>query len=151
MTTFSVEMDGMPEFSRHTKAIQDAIEANLRAALVSSGNDMQRTMVDSILREPKSGRVYGNHRASAPGEAPASDTGFLVSRILTYPDLQRMLVDIGIKAQNAVKYAGYLEFGTQNLEPRPFVKPAFIKNKDKAKDKMRKAVAAGLDGKKLGK
>lgn len=35
-----------------------------------------------ILREPKTGRVYVRrgvkHRASAPGEAPASDTGVLV-------------------------------------------------------------------------
>ena len=151
MTVFSVDMEGLPEFSKQTAAIQDAIEANLRAALVSAGNDMQRTMVDSILREPKTGRVYGNHRASAPGEAPASDTGFLVSRILVFPELQKLFVDIGVKAQRAVSYAGYLEFGTQKMEPRPFVKPAFIKNKDKAKEKMRKAVRAGLDGKKLGK
>lgn len=37
--------------------------------------------VQKSMQPPKSGEVYGNHRASAPGEAPAIDSSQLVNSI----------------------------------------------------------------------
>lgn len=72
----------------------------------------------------KSGRLYRRgrtamHQASAPGEAPAVDTGFLTNSIqvaTTGP----LTAEIQIPAE----YAAYLEFGTRRMAPRPYVQPA---------------------------
>ena len=86
--------------------------------------DIERDMKRS-MRGAKHGIVYYRgpnrrpHRASAPGETPARDSGDLVNsiRVLT-PAPETAQVVIG------VEYAGYLEYGTRHMEPRPFVVPA---------------------------
>ena len=72
---------------------------------------------------PKTGTVYtrGNitHQASAPGEAPATDTGALVSSIY-YKQTSKMNATIGSR----LDYAYYLEFRTLYIKPRPSWQPA---------------------------
>jgi len=63
---------------------------------------------------------YRFHRASAPGEAPAIDFGFLVNSV------QADFVDggmVGMVFSNQV-YAAALEFGTRRMEKRPAFDPA---------------------------
>lgn len=78
------------------------------------------------MSEPKSGRPYtrgrnlnspGNmsvHIASAPGEAPAVDTGTLIGSIQMVQEST-----LTAKVGTAVEYASYLELGTRKLQPRP--------------------------------
>lgn len=66
------------------------------------------------MAEPKSGVVYAGHQASAPGEAPAIDTGNLVNSIEVLP-----AAPAGAVVQTGVEYAPHLEFGTVNMAPRP--------------------------------
>lgn len=77
------------------------------------------------MAQPKTGRTYKSsktgqpHVASAPGEAPAVDTGFLTNSInWQIPDPLRAQVTI------AAEYAPYLEFGTVRMARRPYVEPA---------------------------
>ena len=63
------------------------------------------------------------HRASAPGEAPATDTGFLVSSI-TF----RQLTPLTSIVESRLPYAYWLEFGTKKIKPRPSWRPAVEKN-----------------------
>lgn len=59
------------------------------------------------------------HRASAPGEAPAIDTGNLVNSIEA--------VRIGNahwRVNVYAEYGAFLEFGTSRMQPRPFLRPA---------------------------
>jgi HK97 gp10 family phage protein len=71
------------------------------------------------MAEEKHGAKYGTHVASAPGESPAVDTGFLTNSIQVEVDgLQ------GVVGTNA-EYAMHLEFGTVKMEPRPYFGPAF--------------------------
>ena len=91
--------------------------------------DIERRMKIS-LTGPKTGRKYLRrgktktgkprfHRASAPGEAPATDTGFLMSGIRAQmTDFTHGIITI------AAPYAGWLEFGTRKMEPRPYIRPA---------------------------
>lgn len=68
---------------------------------------------------------YGNrppHQASAPGEAPASDTGFLVNNRTVAVDDAELRATVTFHAA----YAIYLEFGTDRMEPRPFGRPALV-------------------------
>jgi HK97 gp10 family phage protein len=74
---------------------------------------------------PRRGRFYSGAqtRSSAPGEAPAVQTGNLVRSIAS--DKPRALTrDVGTN----VKYGVYLEFGTRKMAPRPFLKPALKKS-----------------------
>ena len=58
------------------------------------------------------------HQASSPGDSPAIDTGNLVNSIHNETDEMKSIVHID------AEYAGYLEYGTINMAPRPYVAPA---------------------------
>lgn len=66
----------------------------------------------------KSGAMYGDHQASAPGEAPAIDTGVLAASIQT-----EISGTEGQVFTNA-EYAEFLEFGTVRMAARPYMTPA---------------------------
>ena len=106
---------------------------NIEVALFKSGAAVRNTAINSIAREPKTGRTYvrGNitHTASAAGEAPATDTGRLVNSI--YHDTKKEGTrQIGFVAAS-VDYAIHLEFGTTNMAARPFLQPALRQNAKK--------------------
>mgnify|MGYP003667668584 FL=1 len=70
------------------------------------------------------------HTQSKPLNPPATDTGFLVSQITMNVDSK---ADGSIVGQiiSAAPYSKALEFGTTNMQPRPFMQPALMKNKKK--------------------
>ena len=86
--------------------------------------------IKSIQTGAKSGVMYQmynprrEHRASAPGQAPASDTGNLVSKII----VRQKSRDVTSVQSNA-NYSAFLEYGTSKMQPRPFMLPAFEKSK----------------------
>jgi HK97 gp10 family phage protein len=83
------------------------------------------------------------HKASAPGEAPANDTGRLAGSISTYLN-STALESIVTAGRGLAKYATMLEFGTRKIKPRPFMFPALEKNKawiaNRLNDAMQKAL-----------
>lgn len=93
---------------------QDGIET----ALYTIGEDVGLRVKQLLTQGPKTGRVYRirgvDHQASAPGEAPASRTGRLV-RSFNYNVHGFYQMEVGEDAP----YAGWLEDGTENMEPRP--------------------------------
>lgn len=99
------------------KAINDALNAT---ALFAQGYAQK-----SILRGKKTGYVYkrGNitHRASAPGEPPANDTGFLAQNIVSSPVDERQH---SVEIRSNAPYSIHLEYGTMNMAARPFLRPA---------------------------
>lgn len=94
---------------------------------------LQQRSIDSLRSGDKTGRIYKRgsveHRASAPGEAPATDTGRLqgaiTTGVLTFP-----LKVIGKVIAQTV-YAGPLELGTKRIKPRPFLRPPIDNNRAK--------------------
>ncbi len=78
------------------------------------GNGSGRFVVPYGSRPP--------HQASAPGEPPASDTGFLVNNRTISIDPDRLVASLGFHAG----YAIFLEHGTDRMEPRPFARPALV-------------------------
>ncbi|TGU44635.1 hypothetical protein EN788_22220 [Mesorhizobium sp. M2D.F.Ca.ET.145.01.1.1] len=84
---------------------------------------------------PKTGRVYRRngvvHQASAPGQAPAGDTGDLASKIGTAVDADKMTGTVEFYSA----HAKMLEYGTQRMSPRPFARVALAdKSEEIAKD-----------------
>ena len=73
-----------------------------------------------IQQGTKSGRVYGKHQASAPGEPPATDLGRLVQAI----HVKHGSGSLTALVVAGTAYAKLLEFGTSRMAPRPFMRPA---------------------------
>lgn len=72
---------------------------------------------------PRNLRGVGVHRASAPGEPPAVDTGLLRGSIQIDPSgLSQSMPTIRV-GTNLV-YARPLEYGTFRMAPRPYMRPA---------------------------
>lgn len=67
------------------------------------------------MAEPKSGKRYGDHIASAPGESPAIDSSNLVNSIVTLIEANSLEAKIG----TPVEYSLFLEEGTTKMEQRP--------------------------------
>ena len=86
--------------------------------------------IQSIARDPKTGRMRpSGSPASAAGEPPATDTGFLVSSI-SYKVNRTNNEVVGTVSVSA-PYAPHLEFGTTHIAPRPFLQPALEENRPK--------------------
>lgn len=116
--------------------------AAARFGIAQAATDIHRRAVESIQTGKKSGRVYdhyfvtikgravpirarsSSHQASAPGEAPASDSGALVASISMDVHAGGLAAEIGTGRD----YGLFLEEGTDKIEPRPWLKPAADQN-----------------------
>lgn len=78
------------------------------------------TRIKVGMAGPHSGLVYGTHQASAPGEMPAVDISNLINNTNSEMETQTS----GVVHTGAVPYAPHLEYGTVNMEARPFMTPA---------------------------
>lgn len=70
------------------------------------------------LQGARSGRVYGGHVASAPGEAPAKWSGNLRNSFCQKVEVEGMTIKPGV--QSGVEYASFLEDGTSRMATRPY-------------------------------
>ncbi len=116
--------------SRYDAAVKD-YTADMKRLVGRAANLVRNTAVTSINQGAKSGVVYEKynprrtHRASAAGEPPATDTGYLVSKIFTNIDP----VGLGASVESRADYSSFLEFGTSKMAARPFMQPALEENK----------------------
>ena len=143
---FSVKIEGLDKLAQNSKALQQAVEEEIGKGLYASANLVAGDAKRSILEGGKSGRTYTRrtvtHRASAPGEPPASDTGRLVTSISA--KLESKLSAVAIAGNSVVKYARMLEFGTSRMSARPFFLPALEKNRRAITDRLKQALASAI-------
>ena len=118
-----------PEHDKGFKGYAD----NARSLLGEAGLLVFNTAKESIQRGVKSGIVYEKynprrtHKASAAGQVPASDTGFLANNIFVNIDVD----GLGVSVESRAEYSNFLEFGTSQMAARPFMQPALEQNKPK--------------------
>ena len=105
---------------------------------------IRNTIIESMQQEKKTGNIYRKgkksskrfHQASAPGEAPAVDTGAGLRSVMFDIRKQKMEVEIGTVGAT---YLAMLEGGTVKIfgegtilgdiiEPRPWLGPAVEKH-----------------------
>lgn len=116
--TLSVE--GEKELRNALRFLNKRAQRHVDNAINATGLSLRGEIVKKYQRGPATGEVYKKfdpkrtHRASAPGEAPATDTGRLANSVVT--DKPR---NLEIDVLTTVKYGPWLEFGTQRIEPRP--------------------------------
>lgn len=102
------------------------VGVEVEQAMRRVGEEVRRDVVRS-LSQPGTGRRYGRrgHRASAPGEPPAVDTGRLKQSIQS--EVTRDATRVTARVGTNVTYAPFLEFGTRLMRARPFLGPALAR------------------------
>ena len=101
-------------------------QANVFTAAADDAGELVRNEVVKELSHPGTGKVYGRHRASSPGSPPAVNTGTLRNSIFVRTvsvSTTHRQIEVGTR----VKYAGYLEYGTSRMRPRPFMRTAVLR------------------------
>ena len=127
------------------------VEKKVNAALIVAGEVVATEARRSVQNSPRGGVTYQKynprrtHTASAEGEAPATDLGFLVRSITTEADPINARVFV-LCANSIAPYAKALEYGdmSRNLQPRPFMRPALRAKQKKVEAIVRQAVRAAI-------
>ena len=125
------------EFADALKKLDDKVRrVTLQRAAKAGALVIETAAKVSMSAASHSGEMYNGHRASAPGETPAVDTGVLVNSISTWTEKQsRDEITMGIGS--GIIYAARLEFGFMeidslgrqyNQQPRPYMRPAVDNN-----------------------
>jgi HK97 gp10 family phage protein len=137
-----VEIEGLDRIGNTTDRVLKGIERELKVGLYAAAKKVEADAKRSIASGEKTGRTYRRrsvtHQASAPGEAPASDTGRLVNSI--NGEVVGTFEAIVRAGGGIVKYARMLEFGTIKMAARPFFQPALEKNRNWIVERLNKAV-----------
>jgi hypothetical protein len=139
----SVNIDGDQALRAALDRLGDEVSALVGREVYRAGFELQNDIKQRIQRGPKTGRVYKRggvlHQASAPGQAPATDTGRLVNSVY--------LDDEGIQSGRAqvsvgslLAYARYLEYGTRHIAERPAWTPAAEMARRKFRDRLEAVV-----------
>ena len=124
-----------------------ALQRRLEANLVIAGELVATEVRRNIQKSPRGGKTYVKtnpnrvHKASAAGESPATDLGFLVRSIQMQPDLDNLRVQV-VSLSTIAPYAKRLEFGdlSRGLQPRPFMFKGLQAKKQKAIDIVQRAI-----------
>lgn len=148
MTEKTVELKWVG-LTKLTKAIKDGQtrreRAIIKAAKIASFL-VQASARSAVLRDSHTGRIYGNHQASAPGQSPANDTGNLARNIVVLVDEQDATGYVISRApySAALEYGSARKVGKDNkvviTEPRPFMGPALEANLPLIKNLFAKAL-----------
>lgn len=128
----SGRIEGLEETLAAFAKLGEAGQREGGKAVAATAQKVRKDAIKSIQRGTKTGTVYergpgqnlsGTHQASAPGQAPATDTGRLVSSIKA--------VSNGLSGAvfSKLDYSFWLEYGTIRMEPRPYLNPALQANK----------------------
>jgi len=145
MTILTFRFSGLQDATKALEKVKEDLENNMQEILLGGGQLIRGEAIRSIQSGAKSGKTYKRynptrtHKASAPGEAPASDTGFLVSNIRVKD--QKDLVQVRSEAS----YSKFLEYGTSKMLARPFLFPAMEKSKPKIAQVILQKVKQSLD------
>jgi hypothetical protein len=135
-----IKIFGAKRLQKRLQALPAAVKVQVRDAVSASLLQVQNDARRSLQKGPKSGRTYRRgdvlHRASAPGQAPATDTGGLVSSInhLLNTTNKGLSGTVGVHASTGLKYALRMEFGGRDsrgvhIAPRPFMSPAYKRSR----------------------
>lgn len=95
---------------------------------------VQATIIKGMT-DAHSGRVYGNHQASAPGEMPAVDTRTLLGSL----DVQATPGETRAVVYTTAEYGPFMEFGAPGagILPRPYLAPAIDEHEAEFHRRMR--------------
>lgn len=120
--TVTLKLEGTEALARAMRKLDEDARKEVKKAVDATGLSLRGTIVKKYQRGPATGEIYEKfnprrtHQASAPGEAPATDTGRLANSVVTASDIRQPLT---VEVLTEVEYGPYLEFGTRTIAPRP--------------------------------
>ena len=128
LMSMSIKLEGLQELQNALRQATEETQAKIELIVEATASDIRNATVRRIQRGPATGHIYRSsvankeHQASAPGEAPMSDSGALASSysVIDGPNNLTKYVSSNLD------YAYYLEFGTKrtNGEARPHLLPS---------------------------
>lgn len=139
----TIRLQGSDQLRAALREMSGEVRDEVSKAVIGTAMELRGDVVKSIQRGAKTGRVYRKyspsriHQASAPGQAPASDTGRLANSI-TFERVNDLTASVG----SVLAYATYLEYGTSRIAPRPVFRPAV----DRIRDKFNRRLEAAISG-----
>jgi HK97 gp10 family phage protein len=113
--SFAIDMD---------KAIDDAVYDVANQVRNTAIKSIQKKSSGKKVRRKKQGGGYRDHIAAAAGEAPNTDNGDLVRSIAVEHVKFSQVAYVGTN----LDYGAWLEFGTKQMKPRPWLEPAKDEN-----------------------
>ena len=133
-----IKMTGTRQLLNNIKRINADAEKIERDSVFLTANAIKNHAVKSIQEVSKGeyknyqkqGGGTGKRWFSAAGDAPNTDTGTLQRSINIEPLQPQKTMYVGVNAD----YGVWLEFGTRNMAPRPFMQPAIDANEDTLRD-----------------
>lgn len=138
-----VDLEGVEELQRRLRRLGVNMDDEISDAVNATAVEVRTQAVRNIQRGPATGRVYEKyeprrtHRASAPGEAPKTDTGRLASSVQT-----RSSGTLTAFVYTPIKYGPHLELGTRKMEARPWLFPALESQRDDWERRLSEVVEA---------
>jgi HK97 gp10 family phage protein len=135
----TIEPKGDLDLSGLDKEVVAQVHIAVLAGATIIANDAKR----AIASGPKTGKTYTRrgveHQASAPGEAPATDTGGLIGSIVADAEIVSPTEVVGyVEARS--EHAVHLEYGTRKMAARPFLNPARERNEQRVQGFIRAAL-----------
>ena len=142
----SVQVTGEAELKSKLLSLGREMDTAIANGVFLTANDIRTDAIKSIQeqsfgsyvqRSRQGGGTY-THIAAAPGSAPNTDTGKLVSSIAVEMDWDKREAEVG----SNLDYATWLELGTKKMDARPWLEPALKKNRDNLNANLIKAANA---------
>jgi len=119
----SVKIEGQEKLVKELRRFGEKADDGLHVISEATGQALRLDIMAGYNEGNKVGIVYQKynprreHQASEEGQAPASDTGRLANSV-TYKSTTG-----GAEVFTDVEYGPWLEWGTQNIAPRPLWVP----------------------------
>lgn len=144
--SITLSVEGDKELAAALRRLDKNAQRYVDRAIDATGLELRGEIVKKYQRGPATGIVYEKikprrtHQASAPGEAPATDTGRLANSVVTE---KPRILEVDVLTE--VKYGAWLEFGTRSIDPRPNWLPSVREAQPKYKRRLEAALrkAAG--------
>ena len=135
---------GDKAFSRKLKKISVTVPINTKREMTKIITEMDSDVKKTIQKGGRSGRIYGKrrHQASAPGEAPKTDSGQLVAGFNF--DVKVTNKKIIGQLRNISSHAAAVEFKPKADGGRPFMRPLFKKWRKIASKRLGFAVKSSI-------
>lgn len=114
--------------------LEDRLEKTFKLCAQKIQSDIQQSMTDTPVNNSVSYYTHNKkipHHPSMPYNPPAVDSGDLRRSINYKVDVNdnEIVMRVGSTMKNE-KYPYWLEFGTEKMKERPYIRPAFRNNFD---------------------
>ena len=129
----------MADIFKNIEALKSKAEAETARAVRATAQAIRNDAIISVKSHLSAGKVYTRgtvkHVASKPGSPPNQDRGTLTRNIRV-----AMNDDLTADISSNAPYSAALEFGTSNIDARPFMTPAVEGQRVKHKERLQKAI-----------